>query len=282
MVDAELAANHVNELDGGCTRATREEPTVGIDHIHAGHDGGQYRCQTEARGTVGMEIDGNRDVLLQELNERSDTAGRNQTRHILDGDHIGTQGCHLLGLVEEVGIRKDGLRLLLAQQTLQERGLGVLRIDRVADGAVGNTAILLYVLDGRFYIIYIVQGVEDTHNTQTALDGVAAETVDDFIRIGGIAEEVATTRQGRQLRYVAHHLVDALQTGPGVLAQVAHHRVGHGTAPYLHCKESGLFVVGQTAIDLLLIHSRGERRLLAVTQREISDFEYSCHNLFYF
>ena len=44
-----------------------------------------------------------------------------------------------------------------------------------------------------------------------------------------------------------------------------------------HRIEIGIFVERQAAVDLLLVHTRREGRLLAVTQRKVSDFEISRH-----
>ena len=95
-----------------------------------------------------MEIDGHLNMLLEELHQAADTLGRNKSRHILDGDHICTQGSHLLCRVEELLVGEYGLGSLLTKELLKERRLGILGIYGVAHSAVGNTAITLNVLDG--------------------------------------------------------------------------------------------------------------------------------------
>ena len=127
------------------------------------------------------------------------------------------------------------------------------------------------------YVVDVVQGVEDPHDAQTAPDRVAAEAVDDFVRIGRVAEQVAAARKGREFRDIAHCLVDGFEARPRILVEITHHRVGDGAAPHLHRIEIGIFVERQAAVDLLLVHTRREGRLLAVTQRKVSDFEISRH-----
>ena len=218
-----------------------------------------------------MEVDRHVDVLLEQFDKPAHAFGRNQSRHVLDGDHVGPQRCHLLRLAEEVGIGEDRCGLLFAHQPCEKSRFGIFRVDRVADRAVGDAAVLFDIFDCRFHVVHVVQGVEDPHDAQPALDGVAAEPVDDLVRIGRIAEQVAPARQCGEFRDVADSLVDRLKPRPGILVQVAHHRIGHGAAPYLHRIEVRILVVGQTAVDLLLRHACRKRRLLSVAQRKISD-----------
>ena len=135
-----------------------------------------------------------------------------------------------------------------------------------------DTAVLLHVFYGRFDVVHVVQGIEDTHDAQAALNRITAEAVDDLVRIGGVTEEVAAARKGRELRYVSDCLVNGFQAGPGIFIQVAHYRVGHCAAPNFHGVKVRILVERKAAVDLGLVHSCSERRLLAVTQRKISDF----------
>ena len=276
-VDTQFAAEHVDQLDGRGTRAFGEIPAVGIDDVDAGHDGREHRSQAVAGGTVGMEIDRNRDVLLEQLDQRGDTARRDQARHVLDGNHVGAQCGHLFGLVEEIGIREDGLRLFPAHQALHEGGFGIFRVDRITYGAVGDAAVLLDVFDRRFHVVHVVQGIEDTHDAQPAFDRVAAEAVDHVVGVRRVAEQVTAARKRRELRHLAHSLVDRLQARPRVLVEITHHRVGYGTAPDLHRIEICILVEGQATVYLCLRHARRERGLLSVAQRKVSDFEISRH-----
>ena len=257
-IDTHLLAEDIDELQSRRSGALAEPPAVGIHDVDAGGDGGKYRSQTVTRSTVRVEVDRHIDILLEQLYQTADALGRNQTRHILDGDHVGTQSRHLLGLVEEILIREDRLRRTLSEQTLKERGLRILRVDRITYGAVGDAAVLLHILDRRLDVVHVVQRIEDTHDAESALDGITAEAVDDLVRIGRISEQVAAARQSRQLRHVAHSLVYRLKTGPRVLTQISHYRIGHRTAPNLHGIETGILVVGQTAVYLLLRHTGSE------------------------
>ena len=202
-----------------------------------------------------MEIHRDTRRSLQLLDECADTLWRNKSRHILDGNHIRTESCQLLCLCHEIVIGKYRSRILLAHKLLEERELRIFRIYGVADCAVGNTAILLHIFDCRFYILDIVQAVEDTHNTKTTLNGVAAETLDNLVGIRCITKEVTTTREGCEFRHIANLLLDAFKAIPRVLAEVAHHRVRHCTTPYLHSIEVCIFVIRETSLQLRLRHT---------------------------
>ena len=142
-----------------------------------------------------MEINRNRYCSLKLLYERTYTLWRDKTRHILDSNHISTQSCELLSLTYKVVVCKYESRVLLALKLIPEAELRILRVYSVANSTVSNTAILLYILDCRFNIINIVQAVKDTHNTQTALDRVATEALDNLVSVRCITEEVTTTRE---------------------------------------------------------------------------------------
>ena len=278
QLNTHLLTENVDQLQCGSCGTTCEVPDVGINDVSTCIDSSHNRCQTVTRSTVGVEINGNRQILLDQADQTSHALGRNQTTHILDGDHIGTQSRHLLSLIEEVSIGEYGLRILLTHQLSEEAYFGILRINRVANSAISDTAILLNVFDGRFHVIHVVQCVEDTHNAQTALDRVAAETVDNFVGVGAITEQVTATRQSGQFRHVANGSLNSFQTGPRILAKIAHYRVGHCTTPNLHCVEVCVFVERKNTIYLLLFQAGSESRLLAIAQRQISDFKFLCHS----
>ena len=273
-----LLAEEVDELDSGSCGAACEVPDVGVDDIHACCDSCNNRSQTVAGGTVGVEVNGNRHVGFDGFDEVVDPLGRNQTTHILDGDHIGTQSCELFCFTYEVVVGEDGCGILFAFEFIEEGEFGVFGVYGVAHSAVCDTAIFLDILDGRFDVVHVVEGVEDTHNAQAAFDSVAREAFDNVVTVGSITEEVAATRKCGEVGYVAHSFLDALEAIPRVLTEEAHYRVGHCTAPHLHCIEGCVFVEGQYALYLILVQAGSECRLLTVAEGQISDFQFSCHS----
>ena len=69
------------------------------------------------------------------------------TRFILDCYHVGAEGLHLFGLVEEIGVGEYGFRVLFAREPSEESDFGIFGVDSVADGAVGYTAVLFDIFD---------------------------------------------------------------------------------------------------------------------------------------
>ena len=278
-VYAEFLAEEVYQLQCGSGGTSAEPPAVGVHHVRSGDDCRIYRCQTVTRRTVRVEIDRDVHGFLQLLDKSADALRRNKSRHILDCYHVGSQCGYLLRLVHEIFVGEYRSRILLAFQTVEQTEFRVFRVYRVADCAVGDTAVLLHVFDCGFHVVHVVQTVENTHDSESALDGVAAETLDDFIGVRSVAEEVASARKCGEFRNVADCLLDAFQTIPRIFVEIAHHRIRHCTAPNFHCEEVSILVVRQTTFDLCLRHSGGERRLLSVTKSQISDFKFFCHNI---
>ena len=68
-IDPQFLAEDVDQLDSRRSRTAAEVPAVGIDDIDSCDDRRQHRCQTVARGAVGVEIDGDIQILLEELHQ---------------------------------------------------------------------------------------------------------------------------------------------------------------------------------------------------------------------
>ena len=182
-----------------------------------------------------MEIDRNRQMLFEQTDQTGDTFRRNQTAHILDGNHIGSPSRHLLGFGEEILIGEHRLGQFLSfERSLDAFHGRKVWIDRIAHGTIGNAAILFHVLDGRLHVVHVVQRIEDPHDAQPRLNRITTEPVDNLIGIGCISEKVATPRECRQFRNVTHSRFYLFETIPRVFVQIPHHRIGNGTTPHLH------------------------------------------------
>ena len=263
----------MHQFDGGCGRTAREIPDIGIDNVGSGRYRRHYRSKTVAGRTVGMEIYRHiYSALLHLADERGHPCRRNQSAHILDGYHVGAERHHLTGLIDEIFIGEDRFRVLFAFEPVYQTERRILRVHRIADGTVGYAAVFLHILYRGFDIVHIVQRIEYTHDIEARFDGIPAETLYDFVRIGGIAEEIAAARKRRQFRGVAHDRLNLFEPVPWVLAQIAHHGIGHGTAPHLHRIEVSILVERQDTVNLRLCHPGCKSRLLAVAQRQVPDF----------
>ena len=58
----------------------------------------------------------------------------------------------------------------------------------------------------------------------------------------------------------------------------SHSPVNAPETPNLHCVEVCVFVERKNTIHLLLLQAGSESRLLAIAQRQISDFKFLCHS----
>ena len=275
---AELVGEDLDQLECRRGRSAREIQDHGVDDVHAVEHGHQHRGQAEPGRAVGMEVDGDAHIFFQGADELAGRGRVDEPGHVLDGDHVGAQAGQLFGLGHEVVDSENFPRDRLARQ--QRPGLvepGEFRVHGVADGAVGAAAVLLDVADGRLHVVDVVQGVEDAHDADAGLDGVAAEALDDLVGIRVVAEQVAAARQGGELGGRTHGRLDLFQALPGIFVEIAHDRIGHGTAPDLHGVETGRPVKGQQAVDLVLVHARGELGLLSVPEGQVADQYFLSH-----
>jgi len=244
-VEAELVGEDLHQLEGRRRRAAGKIQDDGVDDVDAVDHGHQHRRQAEARGAMGVHVDGDAHVLLQGADQPPRRRRVDEPGHVLDGDHVGAQAGQLLGLGDEIADVEDlqGQRPA-AQQGPDAVAHGEARVDGVADGAVGDAAVALDVADGRLHVVDVVQGVEDAHDVDARAHGIAAEALDNRVGVGVVAEQVASARQGGELGHRADGGLDLLQALPGVLVEEAHHRVGDGAAPDLHGVKPRPFITG--------------------------------------
>ena len=278
---AHFLAEDVDQFDRRSRRSAGEVPDIRIDDVDAGLDRSHDGSQPVTGRTVRMEVDRNRQVFFEQLDQIRNAFGRDQSAHVLDRDHIGAQSGHLLRLVQEILVGENRFRKFLPFQ----RGLDTfhrreMRVDRVAHGAVGDTAVLLDILDRRLHVVHVVQRVENTHDAQSRLDRIAAESLDDLIGIRSVSEQVASAGQRGQFRNVAHDGLDLFEAVPRVFVQVAHYGVGHGAAPHLHGVKISVFIERQDAVDLLLLHPGGKSGLLSVPEGQIPYQKFLSHSCF--
>ena len=283
-LDTHFLGEHVDQFYSRGSRAAGKVPDVGIDDVHPGSDSGHYGRKTVTRSRVRVEIHRNGQVALEQFYQFIGALGRDQAAHVLDGDHIGAQSLHLFGFVQEIFVGEDLFRGFRAAEhsfdLLSESHRGILRIDGVAYGAIGDTAVFADVFHRRFDVVHVVQRVENTHDAQPGFDRVAAEAFDDLVGVRRVTEQVAPAGKGRQFGYVADLFLDRLQTRPGIFAQVTHYRIRNGAAPYLHGIELGIFVITDNPVDLLLAHAGRKCGLLAVAQGQVTYKKFPCHNCF--
>ena len=112
-----------------------------------------------------MEVDGRFQVLLEKAYQFGSPCRSDESVGIFEGDDIGPEVLQLLGFVQEIVVLEDRLM----KGTSVESGFDpfegrMVRVDGVADGTIGHSTVTVGVLDGRLHIVYIVHGIEDTHD----------------------------------------------------------------------------------------------------------------------
>lgn len=174
----------------GSGGTAREIPNVGIHDIRPADDGRQHRSQAVTRRAVRMEIHRHFKIMFEQAYQPGHPFGRNQAAHILDRDHVGAERLHLPGFIQEIGVGKNFARQLLAlEQRRKPLAHRKVRVDRIANRTIGQSTVFLYIFDGRFDVLHIVQRIEDTHDAETGFDRIAAKSFDNFIGIGAVPEQ---------------------------------------------------------------------------------------------
>ena len=162
---SEFLAEDIDKLDGRSGGTSGEIPNVGVNDVHSVHNGRKHGSQSVTRGTVGVEVNGYAQVLLEEADETCHSAWVDESAHVLDGDHVGAQGLHFLCFVQKVFVRKHRVGVLFPFQLLHQAEFRVFGVDGVTYGAISDTSILFNVFDGRFHVVHIIQRIEYTHDT---------------------------------------------------------------------------------------------------------------------
>ena len=242
----QFLAEDVEQLDSRSCRTATKVPDVGIENVDPVNDSHQRRGQTVTRRTVGVEIDGHLQGLFQFRHQRGHPGRINQTGHIFQGHHLGTQLFKTESLLYKVFIGKDGLGQLLAEEGFHpiHEGDGIVRVDRIAHGTIGDGTHGIYLLDRRFHVVQVVEGIKYTHDSQAVGNSLAVESVEYRIGIRCVSKQIAATRKSGQIRSTTNSIANGFEASPRTLVQIAHHRIGYCTAPNFHGKETGILIIG--------------------------------------
>ena len=146
-----------------------------------------------------------------------------KTSHILDRDHVGASLFKFNCLVYKIIDREKVVgQFFAAEHSFDLVFRREFRIDRVADAAVGHSAVFLDVFYRRAHVIDIVQSIEDTHDVDTRLYRVAVETFDNVFRIRIVAEKVPSSRKRRKFARLSYSSFDLFKSSPRIFTEVAH------------------------------------------------------------
>ena len=206
-------------IQRGLAGKTRQRGAGGIHHIHTGLGGHQQGRHLIAGGVVGMQVDGDADLLLQGGHQLLGGVGLQQAGHILNGQHMGATVLQLLGKVHIVFQSV----LILA---------GIQNVAGVAHGGLQQLILVQHLVHGHLHAGDPVQRVEHTEHVDAPLRRLLDKAADQIVGIVGIAHQIGATQQHLE-RDVGDLLPQQTQALPRGLVEETVGHVEGGAAPHL-------------------------------------------------
>ena len=200
---------------------------------------------------MGVDDDGNLDLLLEGGNKVEGLLGAHDAGHILDADGLNAQRLDLLGQLDIAFKIVDGA-------------------DGIADAAGGDGTALEGLIDGYFDIADIIEGIEDTDDINAIFHRFADEHTHHIIGIMLIAQQVLAAQQHLQ-RGLGAGLFDLAKALPRILVEVAQAAVKGGAAPALQRIVPGVIQFSQNRLELIERHTGGDERLVGITQHGLGE-----------
>ena len=190
-----------------------------VHHVHAGLRRQQAGGHLVAGGVVGMELDGDADLLLQCGDQLLCGVGLQDAGHILDGQHMGTP---VLQFLRQLHIVVQ--RIFIP--------LGVQDVAGIADGGLANFILVQHLVHGDFHAGEPVQGVEHPEHIHAGAGGLLDELPNDVVGVVGVAYGVGAPEEHLQ-QQVGCLLADEVQPLPGGFVEEAVGHIKGGAAPAL-------------------------------------------------
>ena len=174
-----------NGVEGGLAGHAGHGGDGAVHHVHTGLGSQQAGGHLVAGGVVGVELDGDADLLLQRGDQLLGGVGLQNTGHILDGQHMSAAMLQLLGHLH-----------IVVQRVFVS--LGIQNVAGVADGSLTDLALIEHLVHGDFHAGDPVQGVEHPEHIDAGTCGFLDEFPDNVIGIVGIAHGVGAPQQHLQ------------------------------------------------------------------------------------
>lgn len=195
---------------------------------------------------MGVEGDGEADVLAELGDHVVGDAGGDDAGHVFDADRVAAE-------VAEFGAHFD-------------KGFdGVDGAGGVADFAAGVFAAGFDRLDGGGEVAGIIEGVEDAEDVLAGGGVGANEGFDDVVGEGGVLDDVLPAQE-HELGGLGRGFFEGAEAVEGVFAEEAEAGVDGGAAPGLEAGEAHLVEDGGGGEHLRGGHARGGEGLVAVAQ----------------
>ncbi|MPL71091.1 hypothetical protein SDC9_16859 [bioreactor metagenome] len=260
-VEAGVALGMGERLDdraeAGLRGAAREGVHRRVDGIDARLGRGQNRGPGDARGVMGVEVNGQAHLLLQRGDEGAGGGGLEQPRHVLQSEHMGARGLELLR-------HRDVILQVVF------RPLGVQDVAGVADRALADLLGLDHRIHRDAHVLDPVQAVEDAEHVDAGLRRLRHEEPHHVVGIVGIAHPVRGAQQHLR-QHVRHRRADVAQPLPGAFLQEAIGDVEGGAAPALDREQIAEIgrIDRRRGDHVDRAHPGRQERLVAVTHRGV-------------
>ena len=236
----------------GCRRA--------VDGVCPRIDGREVRRQLPARGVVGVDVDRQIELASQRTNQLVGRRCTQQTRHVLDGQHM--RAC-VDDLLRQAQVVVERVELLV----------GVREVARVAHRDLGDRAIRLeHGVDCGSHLFDVVERVEDSEDVDAHVRRLGDECRRHLLRVRRVAHGVGTAKQHLQTD-VGDLLAQLRQPIPRIFLQEPQRDVVGGTAPtldgqQLRGRRRDIRCDGEHSASS---YARREQRLMGVAERRIGD-----------
>ena len=240
-------------------REAGERGECGVDDAGAVPGRFKERGHLGARRVVRVEVDRDADLSTQGGHQLARGERLAEARHVLDGEHVGSELLEFLGELHVV-----------VERIL--RALRVEHVARVADRRLADRTALHDRVDRHLHVRHPVERVEHAKHVDAGVGRLLHERLHDVVGIVRVADGVAGSQEHLE-EHVRNPLAQQQQPVPGALLEKPHGGVERGPAPHLERKEAGCepgvgVGHGQHVVGA---HPRGEQRLMGVAHRRVGD-----------
>ena len=205
-------------VDGRLTGKTRHAGNSTVHNVYTFFCSQKVCCHLVSTGVVGVEVNWAVQGILQGTHQHLGGIGLEKTRHILDGDGVGTTVtqllCHLYVIVQGVLV-----------------SFRIADVSCVTDGCFHQLVALGSLIHGNFHTRNPVQGVENTEHIDSTSSSLTNKASDYIVRIVGIAYTVCTTEQHLEGN-VGNIAAQPVQSLPGIFMEEAIGYVKGGSTPH--------------------------------------------------
>ena len=132
---------------------------------------------------MGVEVDGDADLLLESGNELADGGGVAEAGHVLDAKDVSSHFLQLLGLIEVI---LEGVFC----------AVGVGDVAGIADGGfTDGLAMFAGCFHGDLHVGKVIERVEDAKDVHPGVGGVLHETGDDVVGVVRVADGIRAAEE---------------------------------------------------------------------------------------